>query len=102
MQSCCEFPLAALLVVMVLAVQSSCSSLQASALRQCKDVQLWTCILCMEGQCIRLSEFSRGRACADYTGRYARKEDVVQAENGRDGNDSMSAASEGVPVIQRR
>ncbi|CAK0736751.1 Ubiquitin-conjugating enzyme E2 5 [Coccomyxa viridis] len=31
----------------------------------------------------------------DYTGRYARKEDVVQAENGRDGNDSMSAASEG-------
>ena len=49
MQSCCEFPLAALLVVMVLAVQSSCSSLQASALRQCKDVQLWTCILCMEG-----------------------------------------------------
>ncbi len=47
------------------------------------------------GQCIRLSEFSRGRACADYTGRYARKEDVVQAENGRDGNDSMSAASEG-------
>jgi hypothetical protein len=32
---------------------------------------------------------------ADYTGRYARKEDVVQAENGRDGNDSMSADSEG-------
>ncbi len=32
---------------------------------------------------------------ADYTGRYARREDVIQAENGRDGNDSMSAGSEG-------
>ena len=34
-------------------------------------------------------------ALADYTGRFARKEDVIQAENGRDGNDSMSADSEG-------
>ena len=32
---------------------------------------------------------------ADYSGRYARREDVIQAENGRDGNDSMSADSEG-------
>jgi len=34
-------------------------------------------------------------ALADYTGRFARKEDIIQAENGRDGNDSMSADSEG-------
>lgn len=33
--------------------------------------------------------------CAECTARYARKEDVAGPENGRDGNDSMSADSEG-------
>lgn len=33
--------------------------------------------------------------CAEYTARYAKKEDITLAENGRGGNDSMSADSDG-------
>ena len=32
---------------------------------------------------------------AEYTARYAREENVTQEENGREGNESMSADSEG-------